>query len=71
MRRPLTDFKSIIGETIFYQREMAEQGQDQGAPDFAGLILNQSKAKEDELTGFSDLSNPGEGKNKLILVCEN
>ena len=34
------------------------------------MIETQSKSKAEEFIQFSDVVNPGEGKNKLFLVCE-
>ena len=34
-------------------------------------LMGQSKSSADELVEFKDLSEPKEGKNKLILVCFN
>lgn len=36
----------------------------------AGLMLGQSKATDDHFIGFSELDNPREGKNKMVLVCQ-
>lgn len=35
----------------------------------AGLMSGQSKSTSEEFLQFSDLENPREGKNKLMLVC--
>lgn len=36
----------------------------------AGLKLGQSKSTGDVFIGFSELDNPREGKNKMVLVCQ-
>lgn len=35
----------------------------------SGLIAGQSKSTGEEFLQFSDLANPREGKNELVLVC--
>ena len=35
----------------------------------AGLISGQSKSMGEEFVQFSDLENPREGKNRMVLVC--
>ena len=35
----------------------------------AGLIAGQSKSTGEEFLKFSQLESPGEGKNKLVMVC--
>ena len=36
----------------------------------AGLKLGQSKSTGDVFIGFSEVENPREGKNKMVLVCQ-
>ena len=58
---------------------MAEKGSPTGeaasnSPTMAeiasGLMLGQSKSTSEQFLGFSELEQPGDGKNKMVLVCQ-
>lgn len=36
----------------------------------SGLMVGQSKSTGEQFLGFSELEQPGDGKNKMVLVCQ-
>ena len=47
-----------------------QQGISSSAAAAALLMAVQSKSKAEELVEFKEVENPGEGTNKLFLVCD-